>query len=173
MKRKDRPADPYRDVVEEFNRKGVRYVVVGMSGINYYAKSPAGIFGTLDYDIFLEPTLTNIKKAVQALDKLDFSLSGPEGVLKGEDLRELVRNKQTLIATTPYGVMVELLLEISGYSYAVLAKDAAIFSADNVPIRVGRLSKLLRSKKLAARPKDLNFLKRYGPFLEEEEKRNS
>ena len=63
--------------------------------------------------------------------------------------------------------MIELLLKISGYPFSELAKDAATFTVRGVPIRVGRLGKLLRSKLLAGRPKDRHFLKRYQSLLEE------
>jgi len=72
------------------------------------------------------------------------------------------------VATTPQGAMVELLLQVSGYPFSELAKDAATYDAQGVPVRVGRLEKLLRSKKIAGRPKDLLFLRRY-PLLKEEE----
>ena len=56
--------------------------------------------------------------------------------------------------------MIELLLEISGYPFSEMERDAVTFSAQGVPIRVGKLRKLLRSKQLAGRPKDRQFLRR-------------
>ncbi|MBI4394561.1 MAG: hypothetical protein HY583_00030, partial [Candidatus Omnitrophica bacterium] len=150
-----------------FNRSGVRYVVVGLSGINYYAKNPRETFGTLDYDLFLEPSLPNIQKAIQTLKTLGFELGTTEGPFKLEVLKPLVRDRKTLVATTPDGLMIELLLQISGYPFSELARDAATFTVGRVPIRVGRLSKLLKSKQLADRPKDRQFLKRYKSLLDE------
>lgn len=159
--------DPYRAVIRQFNRRGVRYVVVGMGGINYYAKNPAETFGTLDYDLFLEPSLGNVEQAVEALRILGFALGTGKGVFKRGDLRTMVRERRTLTATTSDGLMVELLLEVSGYPFSELARDAATFTIHGVPVRVGRLSKLLRSKKLAGRPKDRRFLQRYESLLSE------
>ena len=160
--------DPYRALVQQFNRRGVRYVVVGMAGINYYAATPAETFATMDYDLLLEPSLDNVEQAVHTLKGLGFTLGTSAGVLRGADLRRIVRGRTTLIATTPEGLMVELLLEVSGYSFADLARDAATVTVRGVPIKVGRLSKLLRSKKLAGRPKDRRFLQRYEALLKEE-----
>ncbi len=168
------PGDPYRAVLARFNRTGVRYVVVGMSGINYYAKRPSQAFGTMDFDLFLDPTLSNVKKALRNLERLGLTLGTKEGALgsvkglTGEELKQLVRHRVTFVATTPEGFMAELLLQISGYPFSELAKDAATFDAQGVPVRVGRLEKLLRSKKIAGRPKDLHFLRRYSSLKEEE-----
>ena len=158
--------DPYRSAIREFNRQGVRYVVVGMSGVNYYADNPAETFATLDYDVFLDPSMANVKQAVQALRRLGFTMGTSAGELKPEALPTVIRGRRTLTATTPDGLTIELFLEISGYPFSELAKDAGTFTVGGVPIRVGRLEKLLRSKKLAGRPKDRLFLKRYQALLE-------
>lgn len=160
-------SDPYRAVVRAFNRAGVRYVVVGMAGINYYAQQPSQTFGTMDYDLFLQPTLPNVHKALVQLQRLGFSLGTSRGALEDRAVRELVRNRRTLVATTPDGIMVELLLEVSGYTFEALAKDAATITVHGTPVTVGRLAKLLRSKRIASRPKDRAFLRRYEAFLDD------
>ena len=159
--------DPYQVLINHFNRRGISYVVVGMAGINYYAKNASEMFSTLDYDLFLQPTLHNVEKAVQCLEALGFTLSSRIGILKGPDLKQVVRQRMTLVATTQEGIMIELLLKVSGYPFSELTKDAATFTVEGVPVRVGRLSKLLRSKRLANRPKDRQFLQRYRFLLEE------
>jgi len=138
-----------------------------MTGINYYAKNPSETFATLDYDLFLEPTLKNVEKAVLILQSLGFTVGTAQGLFKSEDLSEIVREQKTLVATTPEGLMVELLLKISGYPFSDLARDAVTFDVRGVPVKVGKLKKLLTSKKLAARPKDRHFLQRYQSLLEE------
>lgn len=158
--------DPYRALISRFNRRGIRYVVVGMSGVNYYARSPTETFATLDYDVFLEPSLANVEVAMRCLKALGFTVGTTRGVLKPADLKRVVRHRKTLVATTAEGLMVELLLQISGYPFSELAKDAATFTVRGVPVRVGRLTKLLTSKKLANRPKDRQFLRRYRTLLE-------
>ena len=159
--------DPYQTLINHFNRQGVAYVVVEMAGINYYAKNASEMFSTLDYDVFLQPTLHNVEKAVQCLEALGVTLSSRMGIFKGTDLKQVVRQRMTLVATTEEGIMIELLLKISGYPFSELAKDAATFTVQGIPVHVGRLSKLLRSKRLANRPKDRQFLQRYRFLLEE------
>ena len=158
---------PYLVVLRRFNRFGVRYVVVGMAGINYYAKGPADTFASLDFDLFVEPTLQNVDAAVRALRPLGVTLATADGVLAPDGIKTVVRDRRTLIATTPEGLTIELLLKISGYPFAALAKDAATFNVRGVPVKVGRLHKLLRSKQLAGRPKDLAFLRRYRQLLQD------
>jgi len=107
------PKDPYQLVINALNLNGIDYVVVGMSGINYYAKNPSEMFGTMDYDIFLKPTIINVKKAVELITKLGFSCGTSAGKSLPKDLREVVKKRSTIVTTTPEGIMVELLLNIS------------------------------------------------------------
>lgn len=160
--------DPYLAVIRAFGRVGVRYVVVGMAGINYYARKPAEAFATMDYDLLLEPTLGNVEKALGRMKRLGFSVGAAEGALRPGGLRGVVRGRRTLVATTPDGVMVELLLAVSGFTFAELAGDAATVTVRGTPITVGRLTKLLQSKRAANRPKDREFLRRYQALLEED-----
>ncbi len=165
---KSRPAsDPYLSVIRAFNRVGVRYVVIGMAGINYYAHRPSEAFGTMDYDVFVKPTLANVQKAVRQLERLGFSIGTSRGAVEARDWRMAVRKRQTLVATTPDGIMVELLLAVSGYTFEELVRDAATVTVRGTPVQVGRLTKLLRSKRLAGRPKDRQFLTRYAALLDE------
>ena len=159
--------DPYASVIRSFNRCGVRYVVVGLSGINYYARNASEVFMTLDYDIFVEPLISNVQKAVKGLQSLNFTLGTEKGPLRFEEIKPLVRDRKTLIAVSPDGIKVELLLRISGFQFSEIARDAATFDVGGVPIHVGRLHKLLRSKRVAGRPKDRDFLRRYEHLLEE------
>ena len=160
--------DPYRTLIDAFNRHGVRYLVVGMAGINYYAQTPAQTFATMDYDLFVEPTLKNINQTLRCLTRLGFSVGTSAGLLKGEHVRAVVRKRSTIVATTSDGLMVELLLAVSGFTYSGLARDAATFTIRGIPVKVGRLTKLLRSKQIADRPKDRQFLRRYQSLLKEQ-----
>lgn len=165
--RRQRVADPYRAVIHDFNKRGIHYVVVGMAGINYYAKGPRETFATMDYDILIEPLVSNVQRAVQILEVLGFEVGTTTGRITPQALQQIIRERKTIAAITPEGLMVELLLKVSGYPFAELARDAVTFTVRGVPVRVGRLDKLLRSKQLAGRPKDRHFLKRYQLLLEE------
>jgi len=157
---KEKPPDPYAELLDKFNRGGVKYVVVGMSGINYYASQAKETFATQDFDIFIKPTIENARKAISIVRKLGYAL-------EGSPVEKIVREKSTILATDPYGIAIELMLAVSGYTFGEMESDATIFTAQNIPIKVAKLKKLLQSKKLAGRKKDKLFLKRFELLLKE------
>lgn len=118
-------------------------------------------------DFFLDNTTQNLKKAVSVLLDLRFHIATKKGHFDPDQIEKIVQKQETLVATNPQGVQIELLLRISGYAFGELSRDAAIFLVEGVPIRVGKLRKLLNSKKIAGREKDRLFLKRYQALLRE------
>lgn len=162
--------DPYAELLDRFNRNGVAYVVVGMTGINYYASEASEIFSTQDFDIFLKPTIANVEKALRVFRAMKYHCGAGNKDIKDIAVKDIVKNKNTITANDPYGITFELILAVSGYSFSQMHKDASVFSINNVPIKVGRLSKLLKSKKIAGRDKDKFFLQRYELMLKEKHK---
>lgn len=158
--------DPFAELFDAFNRKGVAYVVVGMAGINYYAKGARDTFATQDFDIFLKPTLSNVKKALAILKELAYTIANPN-LTNEAALKKIVREKKTILATDLFGVTFELILAVSGYTFSQMQIDAITFTIGKIPIKVGKLKKLLVSKKIAGREKDKIFLKRYGGLMDE------
>ena len=51
---------------------GVDFVVVGVGGINFYARTPADAFATLDIDAFLAPAVENLRIALSTLAALGY-----------------------------------------------------------------------------------------------------
>lgn len=162
--------DPYIEVLDEFNRKGVSYVVIGMSGINYYASGAQETFSTQDFDIFIKPTIDNVKKSISIFRKLEYNLMVNKAKIETSSIKKIVKDKTTILATDPYGITFELILSVSGYTFSQMVMDATIFNVGNIPIKVAKLSKLLTSKKLAGRKKDKLFVKRYEILLKEKGK---
>ena len=162
--------DPYVEILDEFNRKGINYVVVGMSGINYYASKAQDTFATQDFDIFVKPTIDNIKRSISIFKKFDYSLIANEEKVEESLVKKIVGMRKTILATNPYGITFELILSVSGYTFGQMQADATIFNIKNVPIKVAKLNKLLMSKKIAGRKKDKLFLKRYEILLKERSK---
>ena len=66
--------------------------------------------------------------------------------------------------------MVDICLEVSGFSFEELDKKTKTFKAGRTPIRVGRLRDILKTKEIAARPKDQLFLEKYRLLPEEKKK---
>ncbi len=173
--------DPYSELIGRFNQEAVKYVVVGMAGINYYASNARETFSTQDFDIFVKPTIPNVKKAVSILKELGYNTAINPSVHEGaairgqgakkEDIEDAVRQKSTIIACDAYGIMFELILAVSGYNFDQMEKDAAIFDVVGVPVKVAKLNKLLMSKKAAGREKDKIFLSRFKIVLNEKNMR--
>ena len=157
--------DPYGDLIRQLNREGVDYVVVGMSGINYYSESALDTFGTQDYDLFLKPAVANAAKAFEVLSGSGYEMVADGKPVAKKDIERILKEKRTVLAVNPEGVTFELLFEVSGFVFEQMATDASIFKAGDALIRVARLSKLLASKEAAGRPKDKLFLKRYKLIL--------
>jgi hypothetical protein len=49
---------------------GAEFVVVGVGGIDFYARTPAEAFATLDVDAFVAPAVDNLRRALRALSGL-------------------------------------------------------------------------------------------------------
>jgi len=152
---------------------GVTYVIVGVGGINFYARTPAEAFSTLDLDALLEPTVENLRNALRALHALGYDFeSGREPFLDLEDasaLESVVNNGATLSALHREAGQIDLLLRVAGFSYAELESDAAEFRVADVDVHVGTLEKLLRSKQASGRAKDLEFLRAFAAAAEEDD----
>ena len=162
--------DPYLKVIRSFNQKKVRYVLIGVSAINYYAESASQIILTGDFDIFIEPEVSNVRKAVQVLRGQSFHLSAGDRMLTKGNLKAIeicVQGLQTIQAQNQEGNLLELCLNVSGFTFDQLNHDAVQFQAKKIKVRVPKLEKLLKMKECAGRPKDKLFLQRYHLFQDE------
>lgn len=107
-------------------------------------------------------------RAVKVMRSLDYSISVDEKLLKKTSLpviREIVRKGKTLFCENPQHNLIELCLEVSGYTFEQLKGNSRIFRAEGVKIPVGNLEDLLQMKVLAGRPKDKIFLQKYRSLL--------
>ncbi|MCX7941261.1 MAG: hypothetical protein N2555_05780 [Endomicrobia bacterium] len=106
-----------------------------------------------------------MNKALQAIKELKFDIIWQKRHLREIEeklLKEILQKRTPILCVDPfYNLVVELFLEVSGFTFENLYSDKEIFYAGNVKINVGRLEKLLMVKKFAARQKDVDFLKKY------------
>ncbi len=146
-------------------RAGTEFAVVGVGGINFYARDPSEAVFTLDLDVLLRPDVAVLRAALAALDRIGFSFAaGGEPFVDLDDdeaLAAVVRREATLTARNTAGTQIDLMLAITGARYDDLAKDAVEFKLGDAVVRVGRLSRLLRAKEAAGRPKDREFLRAF------------
>jgi len=167
------PASALADALVALSEAGVAFVIVGVGGINFYARIPAEAYATLDLDALLEPTTANLREALRVLSGLGYTFeSGSEPFVDLEDetiLAGVVRNGACLSALRQDAVQVDLMLSASGFSYDQLAADSVSFQIAGSPVRVGTLAKLLESKYASGRPKDLQFLRAFEASASEDE----
>jgi hypothetical protein len=162
--------DPYIEVVKKFNQHKVKYVVIGVAGINYYIDDVRKLFVTADFDIFVAAEEKNLLKALKILKKLKFDVIYKSKKIKCDlkEVKKIVNEKGTILAVDPYyNLGVELCLEVSGFTFEDVYSDKKIFYASGVKINVGKLEKLLKMKEIAGREKDIMFLEKYKLLFNE------
>lgn len=165
-------ADPLLDAIVLLARAGIEFVVVGVQGINFYARDAADAVVTQDVDVFLPRRAEAVLAALGILHEAGFRFSSRgEPFLDHDDLgllRNVVRAGANIVAEHENGATVDLMLAGGGLDYDDLLSDAVAFRIDGTEVRVGSLPKLLRSKELAGRPKDLEFLRMFAARLRPE-----
>lgn len=161
--------DPYLEIIRKFSKEKILYIVIGVSGINYYARDSRQIIMTADYDIFLKPELKNIRRALKIMYSLDYRLMVNNKTFTGlqnSAMEELIKERRTIVCENPEHNLIELCLEVSGYSFEELERNARFFKAGKDKIHVASIKDLLRMKMLAGREKDKLFLQKYSTLLE-------
>lgn len=158
-------ASGYARALAALARGGVRFVLVGVGGINFYAKTGAQAFMTLDVDALLAPTVENLARAFETLAELGFVFeAGGEPFVDLRDelvLRRILERGACVAARHREGVQLDLMTAIAGFDFASLSEDATTFEVAGTPVRVGRLEKLLASKEASGRAKDRAFLEAF------------
>lgn len=153
-------------------RARVEFVVVGVCGINFYARDASEVVVTGDVDVLLRPSSAALGAALRALSAAGFRFeAGHEPFQDVDDERVLARVCElgaSIGGGDAEGVRVDLMTSMSGFGFAELAADAVAFRIQEVEVRVGRLEKLLRSKELSGRRKDVEFLRMFAARLEDD-----
>ena len=160
-----RPASGFLLGLSALAEAGVDFVLVGVGGINFYARNPGQAFAALDLGALLAPTVANLRTALGALRSLGYAFeAGGEPFVDFDDetiLRRIVQNGASLSARHGEAGQFDIMLSVSGFSFSELSDDATSFRVVDVDVRVGKLEKLLRSKQSSGRPKDLEFLRMF------------
>ena len=166
--------NPYHLLLRALTRAGVEYMVIGVSGINYFAKDARSLLSTADYDLFLRPTAENVARAWRAFQKNGYTVvirRGDHSValrkLSARTRDRLLKEQKTLVAIGPYQLVAEGLLAVSGFTFEQMRRHAVWMKDRELKFRflVGSLRDLLESKRVADRAKDRLFLARYKRLL--------
>ena len=162
---------PFQQLARELAKGGVRFVVIGVWGANYYAMSGATLFTTEDRDLFLPTDAANLLTAWRACESVGLHLwAGDEPLGKPLDrflADRVVERKALTKATDDKGLEVDLTLVMAGFEFEGAWNERRVFRVEGVEIPVARLTHIVTSKAKANRPKDRLFLETHAEALKD------
>jgi hypothetical protein len=163
--------DPFLRAVVELERAAVRFVLIGVAGANYYGRSGAETFMTLDRDVFLPCDAANELRAWEACRSAGLGLwCGGEPLDEPRDLwlaERVVAHRALVRATDGGQLQLDLTLVMAGHEFEPVWQARRTFIVRGVEIPVARLTHIVVSKARADRPKDRLFLATYAEALAE------
>jgi hypothetical protein len=147
----------------------VRFVVIGVSGANYYARSGGSLFATQDRDLFLPPDAENLLTCWRVLLAQQWNLWAQHEPL-GEPIdldlaKKVVAHRAAVQATHAEGLEVDLTLEMKGFHFDEVWAARQHFTSEGGLIPVASLKQIVESKRALGRPKDLLFLATHDELL--------
>lgn len=153
--------DAFARLVESLSRHDVRFVIIGVAGANYYARSAHALFATQDRDILLAPEPHNVLAAWAACEDVGLTLvSGDEPLDQPRDrylAERVIANRALIRATDGAGLDVDFTLVMAGFEFQTVWRNRRVFRVDDVEIPVARLLHIVESKRLTGRDKDRLF----------------
>lgn len=158
MRSAETPAERPLDLsllLEALARHGVDYVVIGGVAAQVHGHRRT----TMDLDLAPDPAPENLRRLSTALDELDARPLDP--TLEGGDLSVIDPERLTVAPivpplTTRHG-QVHILKQPKGArDFEQLRDSALVVEVDDVEVRIVSLDDLIRMKKAAGRPQDLD-----------------
>ena len=159
-----RPANPYASALAGLRAKKVEFIVIGVSGINYYAGDPGRIFATQDFDLLIKPAAANLLAALKALSGQGFELSCNGELVVGLDrelARTIIERRAVITAAKDRSLRIDLVLDAGGIPFHDWEMGARVFKMGRAQVTVGSLVQLIRAKENSNRKKDRAFLSLY------------
>lgn len=136
-----------RELLEALNRRGVRFIVVGLSAAVLQGANTA----TRDIDLWFEDT-SDIRISQAVADAGGIWVSGSFGM------------RPPQIGGDAIGDRLDVVTHCHGLGrFADEVEHSTVIDVDGVPLRVLNLDRVIASKRAAGRPKDLAAI----PALEE------
>ena len=158
----------FRSHLEDLNRAGVRYVVIG--GVAATLHGSASV--TFDLDVCYDPAPTNRERLSNLLRSWSAFLRGVEPGLPFELDAQTLATSHVLTLTTRFGDLdvMDTVAGIGGYA-EVAANAVELDVGDGLRCRVLDLPALIRAKRAAGRAKDRQQLPELEALLELTKKR--
>ena len=161
----------YVEVLGRLADARVRFLVIGVTGVNFYVTQKHVPFNTGDCDIFLPPDPENLVACWQVMESQRFELTSfgePLEIPLDLWLAERVVERRAVIqAVGPGDVRFDLTLMMKGCSFEDLWRSRRTFTVEGQKIPVAPLSRIVESKKAAGRDKDVLFFVSHEEILNE------
>ncbi len=162
---------PLAPIALEFAERSVRYVLIGVSGANFYGPAGQAVFTTNDFDLFFPPDPANLVLAWEACEqaKLDLWL-GDEPLDRPRDrwlAERFVTQRALTRVTGPNELLIDLTLVMAGFGFEAVWAERREFRIEGVRVPTARLLHIVESKQAAGRPKDQLFLATHKDALEQ------
>lgn len=160
----------YTAILARLGRKKVEYLLIGVSGINFYADGPGSMIATQDVDILLKPVAGNMLAALKVFEAAGYRLESNGEPLVGIDgwLAERILERRAVVtAVKDDAFRVDMVTDGGGIPFQEWKKSVRVFEIEGVSVPVGDLSQLVQAKHNAGREKDKKFMALYGVQIKE------
>jgi len=162
---------PLAPLAAQLAERSVRYVVIGVTGANFYGPGGQAIFATEDIDLLLPLDAENLIRAWNACDaaNLDLWLSN-EPLERPRDrwLADRIIERRALVrATGADDLRVDLTLVMKGFEFETVWAARRTFVVEGIDVPTARLLHIVTSKQATGRPKDQLFLATHQDALEQ------
>jgi len=151
--------------------RGVRYVLIGVSGANFHALDAGVVFTTLDRDVFLPPDPANLLATWRACEAcgLDLTASGePLDLPRDERLAARVVELRALTqARDDEDLRIDFTFEMKGFEFEEVWRARRTFTLAGGDVPVARLMHIVASKAATGRDKDRLFLATHADALKQ------
>lgn len=159
----------FAPLARALEQAAVRYLLIGVSGVNLHAHSAGVVFATQDRDVFLPPDPGNLLQAWQACESCGLDLwSSGEPLDEPRDLqlaKLVVEHLALTQATDREGLQIDLTLVMTGCEFDEVWREQRTYELEGTLVRVARLKHIVASKAAAGRDKDRLFLATHAEAL--------
>lgn len=168
---REAPAAPRTRLFEALVDRDVRYLVIGVGGVNLHLKRTRAPLLTKDLDLFLPLDPQNLLRAWEACELAGWTLwSGGEPLDQPRDLLVATRVVQGRALTTAFvegELPTDLTFVMGSFDFEDVWLRRTEKYEEYVQVELARLADILAAKTLADRPKDRSFLAQNRALLDD------
>ena len=161
----------YEEVFKEFEKRKVKYLIVGGIAVNFYGY----VRLTVDLDLMIDLSDENLSKIVDILEKLGYVPKVPvehHELISKEKRDEWIQKKGAIVFTfihpeNPFKLIDIFLVNPVNFEQAYSNKK--VIQIKGINVNVASIDDLIKMKSLCGRPRDIediNHLKRIKQLRE-------